>query len=120
MVVEFLDFYKNGNDVDLKYLVFDSKFTIYKNLSKLDDKGVKFITIRRRGKEIFESINKLSSRSLVTTRASASNGKTRELRVSNSIIFLKDYSKKIRQVAITGHGKIKPALIITNDFDISK
>jgi len=24
----------------------------------------------------------------------------------------------MRQVAITGHGKIKPALIITNDFDI--
>ncbi len=28
-------------------------------------------------------------------------------------------SKQIRQVAITGNGKVKPALIITNDFDIS-
>jgi hypothetical protein len=26
--------------------------------------------------------------------------------------------KKIRQVAITGHGKIKPALIIINDFNL--
>jgi hypothetical protein len=30
-----------------------------------------------------------------------------------------DYGKIIRQVSITGHGKIKPAIIITNDFTIS-
>jgi len=86
----------------------------------IDDDGIKFITIRRRGKEIVESINKLSSSAWITTRVSAANGKTRELQVSDSIIFLKDYGKKIRQLAITGHGKIKPALIITNDFDIAK
>ena len=51
---------------------------------------------------------------------SAANGKTRELNVSDSIIFLKGYGKKIRQLAITGHGKIKPALIITNDFNLAK
>lgn len=120
VVVEFLDFYKRIGDTSLKYLVFDSKFTTYKNLSKLDDKGTKFITIRRRGKEIIETINKLPSQAWVRTRISAANGKTRELQVSDDIIFLKDYGKKIRQITITGHGKIKPALIITNDFDIPK
>jgi len=48
------------------------------------------------------------------------------LRVYDTTITLPDYkdirgkAKPIRQVAITGHGKIKPALIITNDFDINK
>ena len=28
------------------------------------------------------------------------------------------YNKNIRQICITGHGKIKPAIIITNDFEI--
>ncbi len=31
--------------------------------------------------------------------------------------FYKDYGREIRRIAITGHGKIKPALLITNDFD---
>ena len=48
---EFLDFYKIGGKIDLKYLVFDSKFTTYENLAKLG-KDVKFITIRRRGKRL--------------------------------------------------------------------
>ncbi|MFH2059270.1 MAG: hypothetical protein ABIJ59_10240 [Pseudomonadota bacterium] len=45
------------------------------------------------------------------------NGKGRNLKVNDEKIFLKDYGGKLRQVAITGHGKIKPALLITNDFD---
>ena len=45
------------------------------------------------------------------------NGKGRTLRVTASIIKLRDYGKELRQIAITGHGKIKPALIITNEFD---
>ena len=49
--VEFLDFYKKSGKMDIKYLVFDSKFTTYENLRKLDDNQVCFITIRRRGKK---------------------------------------------------------------------
>ncbi len=81
VVLEYLDFYRHdGQGGELKYLVFDSRFTNYENLAKLNQKGVKFLTIRRRGKNIVQ---------------------------------------EIRQVAITGNGKVKPALIITNDFDIS-
>ena len=47
VVLEFLDFYKSGSSKkdQLKYLVFDSKFTSYENLSKLDDRDIKFLTI---------------------------------------------------------------------------
>ena len=31
---------------------------------------------------------------------------------------MKNHREYVRQVSITGHGKIKPALIITNDFEI--
>ena len=39
VVLEFLDFYRADNPLkdDLKYLVFDSKFTNYENLNKLDN-----------------------------------------------------------------------------------
>ncbi|MCP4762112.1 MAG: transposase [archaeon] len=120
VAVEFLDFYKKGSKQDIKYLVFDSKFTTYENLSKLDDNNVKFVTIRRRGKKIVNDIEVLSKSEWKKIRVPMSKGKTRQVKINDQIINIKKYGKKIRQIAITGHGKIKPALIITNDFDINQ
>ena len=118
-VVEFLDFYKpSGNDI--KYLVFDSKFTTYQNLRKLDDDDVKFVTIRRRGVKIISELEALPENSWKKVRVTAGDGKKRSIKVFDQKIFVRDYGKEMRQIAITGHGKIKPALIITNDFELSK
>lgn len=120
VAVEFLDFYKKSGDESLKYLVFDSKFTTYENLNKLDDNDVKFITIRRRGKKIVQELENLSEENWSYVRVPSSGGKTRQIKAHDSTIKIKSYGKDklIRQIAITGHGKIKPALIISNDFDI--
>jgi len=124
VVLEYLDFYKQGEG-NLKYLVFDSKFTNYENLSILDQKEIKFLTIRRRGKNIVESIRALDKSKWSTIRVESSAMKKRTLKVYDSKITLRGYCdktgaiKELRQVAITGNGKIKPALIITNDFEIS-
>lgn len=116
--VEFLDFYKESCNETPKYLVFDSKFTTYQNLSKLDDDKIRFITIRRRGKKIVEELLALPKEQWKTTRVPTSNGKIRTLTIYESTIKLSGYGKQkdIRQIAIQGHGKIKPALIISNDF----
>ncbi len=119
VIIEFLDFYKANGADDLKYLVFDSKFTTYENLRKLDDNQVKFITIRRRGKKIVGALEALPSSEWKRIRVPMSKGKTRCLTINEQTISIKHYGKPLRQVAITGHGKIKPALIITNDFDVS-
>lgn len=120
-VLEFLDFYKTqtpGKDNKLKYLVFDSKFTNYQNLKKLDNNQVKFITIRRRGKNIVDSIEKTPLKNRKTIRVEMAGNKKRSLKVIDQEIYLKGYDDTIRQICITGHGKIKPAIIITNDFDL--
>ncbi|NQU81264.1 MAG: transposase, partial [Bacteroidetes bacterium] len=102
----------------------DQEVCNYENLSKLDDRNIKFITIRRRGKKITEEINNISGVKWKKIRVEASGLKKRTLRVYDDTITLPGYkdsrgkAKPMRQVAITGHGKIKPALIITNDFDI--
>lgn len=49
----------------------------------------------------------------------ASDGKNRLLSVVDETVILKEYGKAIRHVAISGHGRINPALIITNDFALS-
>lgn len=120
VVLEFLDFYKENGISNLKYLVFDSKFTTYKNLSKLDDSRIKFLTIRRRGKNVVEELEAMPTSEWKSIRVEAGNGKKRTIKVIDKIIYLKEYGKEIRQIAITGHGKIKPALIITNDLSLEK
>ena len=120
VVLEFLDFYKKDNPPgdDLKYLVFDSKFTNYQNLKKLDNNGIKFVTIRRRGKNLVEQINNIAPANWKKIRVMTADGKGRTLKANDQNVFLKGYDDTIRQIAITGHGKIKPALIITNEFDL--
>jgi hypothetical protein len=118
VVLEFLDFYCADRKTPLSYLVFDSKFTTYENLARLDPK-VKFLTIRRRGKNIVNELDALPCSAWKTLRVAAADGKRRTLRVNDSSVILPDYSttKPMRQIAITGHGKIKPALLITNDHE---
>ena len=128
VVLEYLDFYKQAGKEkqELKYLIFDSKFTNYENLSRLDDEDIKFVTIRRRGKKIIEEIESIPSGKWSRIRVEAAGLKKRTIRVYDDTINLPGYKdshgkgKPIRQVAITGHGKIKPALIITNDFEITQ
>jgi hypothetical protein len=126
VVLEYLDFYKQTGfgKQPLTYLVFDSKFTNYENLSKLDEWKIKFITIRRRGEKILENISK--NHSYKTIRVEACGMKKRTLKVRDEAVSLPGYGdcktgkpKSIRQIIITGHRKIKPSLIITNDFEIS-
>lgn len=120
-VLEFLDFYTDKQDVNskLKYLVFDSKFTTYQNLSKINERGIKFLTIRMRGKNIVDKINNKDKSQWKKIRVECSDSKKRNIRVLDETIELSKYEGNIRQIAIKGHGKIKPALIITNDFDLS-
>ena len=117
--IEFLDFYKKSGSGDIKYLIFDSKFTTYENLRRLDDDSVNFITIRRRGKKIVDELEALDEKLWTKVKVPMAKGKYRYLKVYDQTIMIKRYGKELRQLAITGHGRIKPALIITNDFDLA-
>jgi hypothetical protein len=52
-------------------------------------------------------------------KVECAGNKHRTLRVYDEQVFLKGYDKDIRQITITGNGKIKPAVMITNDFDLT-
>ncbi len=93
VVLEFLDFYKTDNPHgdDLKYLVFDSKFTNYQNLKKLDNNGIKFVTIRRRGKNLVEQINNMAPANWKIIRVMTADGKGRTLKANDQNVLLKGY-----------------------------
>ena len=121
VVLEFLDFYQSGanQNQSLKYLVFDSKFTVYQNLGVINAKGVKFITIRRKSKALLDRIQNIDSAKWRKIRIQKNNGKFRSLLVYEESISIKEYNGDVRHVYIKDKGKVNPAIMITNDFQIS-
>ena len=118
VILEFMDFYKDDKKANenLKYLVFDSKITTYKNLSNLNKQSIKFVTIRRRGKNLVEKINKIPQSTWQKFVIERANGRSRTVKAFEETSKVKDYDGLLRQIYITDNGKIKPAIIITNDF----
>ena len=119
VVLEFLDFHHSNPDMnsELKYLVFDSKFTVYQNLNELNSKGVKFITIRRRSKSLLERVANVEHRKKI--RIQKADGKGRTVFVHEEILSMNGYSGQVRHVFIKDKSRTQPAILITNDFQIS-
>jgi hypothetical protein len=113
-VLEFLDFHTPSG---LKYLVLDSKMTTYQNLSQLNKRGIRFVTIRRRNVGLLKRISEITK--WKTVKIKRENGKHRNVKIYEETTQLKDYDGCTRQIYLTGNGKIKPAIIITNDFELS-
>jgi len=99
-------------------VVFDSKFTTYENLARLDDAEIKFVTIRRRGPKIVSRLQALANSAWKKIRVPTSAGRTRVLKALDEQVTPDGYGRKMRQVALSGHGREQPALIITNDFEL--
>jgi len=113
--LEFLSFWKGIQRGAKPTLVFDSKFTTYAKLSDLNTQGVKFITLRRRGKHLLSNMDKLGP----WERISIPHAKRKHpnLQVYQSLITLRGYEGELLQVIVRGNGHKKPTFLISNDFD---
>ena len=117
-ILNFLSFYQTSHGRLPETLVFDSRLTPYRNLNVLDkDFGVKFITLQRRGKRLLQQINKISDWKKI--RLTKRSRKYQLLKIFEQPVSLKDYDGQLRQIVVTGTGRLLPMLIITNDFDSS-
>jgi transposase len=116
-VLDFFSFWKKMQRGVASIFVFDSKFTSYSNLSALNQQGVAFITLRRRGKKLVDSIDKLDPWQRI--HIPHNKRKYQKLLVHESIVEMKNYHGQLRQVVIRGNGREKPTFLIANDFESS-
>jgi hypothetical protein len=116
-ILSFLSFWKNIRRGIKPTFVFDSKFTTYAKLSQLNAQGIKFITLRRRGKQLLDNVSNLSP----WKRINIPHAKRKYPNplVYESFITLRDYEGELRQVIVKGNGHEKPAFLISNDFNAS-
>ena len=112
-VLSFLSFWKKVHRGVKPTLVFDSKFTGYAQLSKLNRQHVKFLTLRRRGKNLLKNVDQLSPWKRI--HIPHPKRKFPNPLVHESLIRLRNYQGQLRQVVVRGNGREKPAFMITND-----
>lgn len=113
-VLEFVDFWKEGSKKP-SCLIFDSKFTTYQNLEKLDRDKIKFITLRRRGKKLIEELQNIPDEDWSSVKVEGPSRKHARLKVHESEVLLDKTSRYFRQIVISGNGHEKEAFILTND-----
>ena len=117
VVLEFMDFYQEGTGKKVSYLVFDSKFTTLENLGRINGQGIKFITIQRKSKNLNEKAEQIPDLQWKSVIIEKANHKSRTAVFFESTTTNKRYGDQpLRQIFIKGRS-IKPATILTNDFN---
>jgi len=114
-VLEFLSFWKQVHRGVRPVLVFDSRFTTYDKLSQLNAQGVRFITLRRRGKGLVTEVEHMTPWRRI--HIPHDKRKFPNPEVHESTIRLRGYDGDVRQIVVRGNGHEKPAFLITNDVD---
>jgi hypothetical protein len=116
-VLEFVDFWKEGHGQSPKMLILDSKMTTYNNLSRLNEDGIKFITLRRRGKRLTQ-LSDIDESQWQKVSLERAHHQIRTVKVVDHRIALRGYEGEVREIILTDHGRARPAFLITNDFDL--
>lgn len=116
-VLRFVDFWKTTTGADPEWLYFDSKLTDYPEMSRINERDIFFITIRRRGSAILRRLNQLPASAWGKAVIDTPQRRHQNIRYVNETVRLRGYQGPIRQVAVTGLGRAQPTLFLTNNLE---
>ena len=115
MVPKFADYWKEQTGHHPARLLFDSRATTYAGLSQLTQRGVGFITIRRRGLGMLERVAPLPADRWWHCQITQAKGKRRRVEYIDEWVQLNGYEGAVRQLIVTGLGHESPTFFLTND-----
>ncbi|MGH9891580.1 MAG: hypothetical protein ACREA0_06285 [bacterium] len=115
-ILRFVDYWKERTGHAPKELIFDSKLTTYENLDRVNQAGIRFITLRRRSKQMVAA---LRAKPVGAWRRIELENVTREYRTPRILdgeVTLKGYTGPIRQITVEDLGHEEPTLLVTNQL----
>jgi hypothetical protein len=113
-VLRFVEFWHELTGHDPDWLYFDSKLTTYAELSRLNQRGVHFVTIRRRGPRLVQRILRRPASEWTGAVIDIPKRRQKRIRYLDQPVQLRGYAGTLRQIAVTGLGREGPTLFLTN------
>ena len=115
-VLRFVDFWKTRTGHLPEELIFDSRLTSYGNLSRLNQLGIQFMTLRRRSRQLVEAIYQAPASAWRRIELAAVSRIYKTPRILDQRITLPHYHGELRQLAILDLGHEEPTLLLTNQL----
>jgi hypothetical protein len=115
-VLRFVDYWKQRTGAAPQELIFDSKLTTYPNLNRLTELGIRFITLRRRSRNMVQAA---AAAPISAWRRIELEGIARIFRtprILDRLIELKGYHGPLREMVIADLGHEEPTFLITNQL----
>jgi hypothetical protein len=113
--MRFVEFWRTITGADPQWLYFDSKVVDYPELSRLNRRGVRFVTIRRRGGGILRRLANIPRHQWTAAVIDTPKRCHQNIRYLDESIQLTGYEGPLRQLPVTGLGRPSPTLFLSND-----
>jgi hypothetical protein len=116
-LMRFVEFWHGITGHDPQWLYFDSKVVPYPELSRVNQRGIHFVTIRRRGAAVLRRLHALPSGAWRRAVIDTPHRRHQRIRYVDEAIRLPGYEGSIRQLAVDGLGREQPTLFLTNHLE---
>ena len=116
-VLRFVEFWHEVSGQDPRWLYFDSKVVPYAELNRVNQRDIRFITIRKRGAAVIRRLQTLPTSAWQRAVIDIPKRRHKHIRFVEETIRVSDYDAPLRQVAVDGLGREQPTLFLSNDFD---
>jgi hypothetical protein len=115
-LMNFVEFWQGITGHDPQWLYFDSKVVPYPELSRVNQRGIHFVTIRRRGAAVVRRLRRLSPQAWQRAVIDTPKRCHQRIQFVDETIRLPGYDGTIRQLAVDGLGREQPTLFLSNNF----
>jgi hypothetical protein len=115
-ILNFVHFWKQRTGRLPQELIFDSKLTTYRNLDKLNQWGVAFITLRRRSRKMLQGLHNEPPSAWRRIELQGVSRLYKTPRILDRKVSLRDYHSPIRQIVTAELGHEDPTFLLTNQL----
>jgi hypothetical protein len=118
-ILRFVEFWERHTGTRPAELIFDSQLTTHENLSKLNQQGIGFITLRRRSRKMLAEIYSRPASAWQRITLDSLTRTFRTPRVLDEHVALKGYEGLLRQLTVIDLGHEEPTVLLTNHLKLA-
>jgi hypothetical protein len=115
-ILRFADFWQERTGSPPVELVFDSQLTTYEHLQHLNQRGIGFLTLRRRTRPMLGRIWSLPASAWRRITLPSLTRAFRTPRVLDERVELRGYAGHVRQITVIDLGHEEPTILLTNNL----